>query len=130
MSDFLPPTYPVASNALTIWRGIRGLCPRCGVGRLFSSFLTPVKRCSHCDLDLEFADSGDGPAIFVMLIAGFIVLGIVFAIELIFEPPLWVNMLVFVPLTFVVCLGLLPMFKGVLIALQYRHKAEEKRPEL
>lgn len=53
--------------------GLKGCCPRCGNGRLFDGFLTVKPACSACGLDYGFADAGDGPAVFVMLIVGFLV---------------------------------------------------------
>jgi uncharacterized protein (DUF983 family) len=107
--------------------GVKGTCPRCGQGKIFSRFLTLAPRCSTCGLDLGFADSGDGPAVFVTLIGGFLVLGAALWTELRYEPPFWVHLVVFLPLTLVVCLGLLRPLKGILIALQYRNKAEQGR---
>jgi uncharacterized protein (DUF983 family) len=107
--------------------GVKGRCPRCGRGPLFSGFLTPALRCNACGLDYSFIDSGDGPAVFVSLIGGFLVLGAALWAEIVYEPPLWVQMAIFLPLAVAVCLGLLRPFKGVLIALQYRYKAEEGR---
>ncbi|HLJ71078.1 MAG TPA: DUF983 domain-containing protein [Roseiarcus sp.] len=109
--------------------GLAGRCPSCGKGRLFDGFVALAPRCAACGLDYSFADSGDGPAVFVALIGGFIVLGAALWTEIVYEPPIWVHMVVFLPLTIVVCLGLLRPFKGVLIALQYRNKAAEGRPE-
>jgi uncharacterized protein (DUF983 family) len=109
--------------------GLRGRCPRCGQGRLFSSFLAVAPKCSVCDLDLGFADAGDGPAVFVSLVGGFLVLGAALAVETAFEPPMWIYPIVFVPLAFAVCLGLLRPFKGFLIAVQYVNRAEQGRPE-
>ena len=86
-------------------------------------------RCEVCGLDLGFADAGDGPAVFVTLIAGFLVLGIALAVEIAYEPPLWVYVVVFLPLTLVVCLGLLRPLKGFLIAAQYINKAAPGRLE-
>ena len=43
---------------------------------MFSGFLSLAPRCEACGLDFGFADSGDGPAVFVTLIAGFLVLGV------------------------------------------------------
>src|SRR5258708_38823169 len=60
---------------LPIARGLAGRCPRCGKGKLFRGFLTLAPRCECCGLDYSFADAGDGPAVFVILIAGFIVAG-------------------------------------------------------
>ena len=52
--------------------GIKGRCPRCGKGALFDGFIDLKNKCSNCDLDYDFADSGDGPAVFIMLIVGFL----------------------------------------------------------
>jgi uncharacterized protein (DUF983 family) len=109
--------------------GLGGRCPRCGKGPLFRGFIALAPRCSACGLDYAFADSGDGPAVFIALIGGFIVLGAALWTEIVYEPPLWLHMVLFLPLTIIVCLGLLRPFKGVLIALQYRNKAEEGRLE-
>jgi len=83
--------------------------------------------CSYCGLNLRFADSGDGPAVFVSLIGGFLVLGAALWTELRYEPPLYVHLLIFLPLTLLVCLGLLRPLKATVIALQYRNKAEQGR---
>jgi len=107
--------------------GLAGRCPRCGQGKLFSQFITVAPRCSVCNLDFSFADAGDGPAVFVMLFAGFLVVGIALWTELTYEPPIWVNLAIFLPLTLIVCIGLLRPLKGLLIALQYRNKAEQGR---
>jgi uncharacterized protein (DUF983 family) len=109
--------------------GLAGRCPRCGEGPLFSGFVALAPRCVSCGLDYSFADSGDGPAVFIALIGGFIVLGAALWTEIVYEPPIWVHMILFLPLTIIVCLGLLRPFKGVLIALQYRNKAAEGRLE-
>jgi uncharacterized protein (DUF983 family) len=109
--------------------GLAGRCPRCGQGRMFRGFLAVAPRCEVCGLDLAFADAGDGPAVFVMLIAGLIVLGAALWLEFTFAPPIWVHLLVSVPILLVVCLGLLRLLKGVLISLQYRHSAAEGRLE-
>ena len=87
--------------------GLGGRCPRCGKGRLFSSFIAIAPNCGSCGLDYSFADSGDGPAVFIALIGGFIVLGAALWTEIVYEPPMWVHMAIFLPLTLVVCLGLL-----------------------
>ena len=107
--------------------GLRGRCPRCGQGRLFSRFLTVAPKCGACDLDLSFADAGDGPAVFVSLVGGFLVLGAALAVETAFEPPLWIYPIIFAPLALVVCVGLLRPFKGFLIAAQYVNRAQQGR---
>ncbi|MEF2553105.1 DUF983 domain-containing protein [Aurantimonas sp. A2-1-M11] len=107
--------------------GVLGRCPRCGKGKLFDGFLTLAPRCSHCDLDYGFADSGDGPAVFVILIVGIIVVGLALWVEVAFDPPLWLHFLLWLPLTLILALPLLRALKGVMIAMQYRHNAAEGR---
>ena len=109
--------------------GLAGRCPRCGKGKLFDGFLALQPRCQACGLDFSFADSGDGPAVFVILIAGFIVVGCALIVEIKYEPPLWAHALMWLPLILLVTLAPLRLIKGLLIALQYHHKAAEGRFE-
>jgi uncharacterized protein (DUF983 family) len=103
-------------------------CPRCGNGRLFDGFVKLKPSCSSCGLDYSFADSGDGPAVFVILLAGAAIVGLLLWTEVTFEPPVWVHLAIFLPLTLVVSLGLLRPLKAALIHQQFRKKAEQGRP--
>lgn len=107
--------------------GIGGRCPRCGEGKLFDGYLKIRPRCSACGLDFGFADSADGPAVFIMLIAGFAVLGLALTVEIAYEPPIWLHLVLWLPLATIVCLALLRPMKGLAVALQYAHRAEEGR---
>ncbi len=118
------PTQPAVEP---IAAGLKGCCPRCGKGKLFSGFLTVAERCDSCGLDYSFADAGDGPAVFVILIIGFIVVGLALWMEASVGPPLWVHFLLWIPLTLLLSLGALRLIKGVLITLQYANKASEGR---
>lgn len=115
-----PPISPIST-------GLAGRCPRCGEGRIFRGFLAVAPKCDVCGLDLGFADAGDGPAVLVTLLAGFVVLGLALAVEVAYEPPFWVYAVVFIPLTLIVCLGMLRPLKGFLIASQYTNKAAPGR---
>jgi uncharacterized protein (DUF983 family) len=115
-----PPLPPSAT-------GMRGRCPRCGEGRLFDGFLGIQPRCQNCGLDYSFADSGDGPAVFIMMIVGFIVVGLALFVEFTFAPPYWVHVVLWVPLVLALSIGLLRPLKGFLIAQQYKHRAEPGR---
>ena len=106
---------------------LRGYCPRCGKGKLFAGFLALAPRCEHCGVDFSFADSADGPAFFVMFISGFIVAGSALAVEIIYAPPYWVHAALWGPLILITTLVPLRPLKGLMIALQYRHGAAEKR---
>jgi uncharacterized protein (DUF983 family) len=115
--------------AQSIMTGLSGRCPRCREGSLFSGFLGLRKQCEKCGLDYSFADAGDGPAIFVILISGFIVVGAALIVEVVYQPPFWLHALLWGPLILIVTLLPLRLLKGLLIVLQYYHKAAEGRFE-
>jgi uncharacterized protein (DUF983 family) len=118
---------PHASPGPAISRGLRGRCPRCGEGHLFQGFLDLREKCERCGLDYSFADAGDGPAVFVILIGGFIVVFAAMVVEFLYRPPYWVHAALWLPLILLFTLGPLRPIKGLLIALQYHHKAQEGR---
>jgi uncharacterized protein (DUF983 family) len=99
------PTLPTLAQSAM--RGIACQCPRCGQGRLYSGFLELRPGCDSCGLDYGFIDAGDGPAIFIIMIAGAIVVGC----------------------ALILATTLLPLrsMKSLLIALQFHHKAAEGR---
>jgi uncharacterized protein (DUF983 family) len=107
--------------------GLKGRCPRCGEGALFSGGLTLRDKCERCGLDYSFADSGDGPAVFAIFILGFLVLGCALLVEFRLEPPLWVHLVLWGLLTPLTGFLLLRVLKATLIAQQYKHKATEGR---
>jgi uncharacterized protein (DUF983 family) len=119
--------YPPSSLQKSILAGLTCRCPRCGKGRLLQGFLTLRLRCEVCGLDFAFADSGDGPAVFIILIAGFIVVGAALVTEILYQPPIWVHAVLWGPLILIVTLGPLRPLKGLMIALQYHHDAAEGR---
>ena len=112
-----------ASVGRTAIRGLTGRCPSCGKGRLFHGFLRVRPSCEACGLDFTFADAGDGPAVFIMMIAGFIVAGAALWVEVAYAPPFWVHALLWGPLAVLACVGPLRPLKGLLIALQHRFQA-------
>jgi uncharacterized protein (DUF983 family) len=115
-----PPVSPLSA-------GLRCRCPRCGKGRLFTGFLTLRPCCEVCGLDYGFIDSGDGPAVFIIFFAGFVVVGSALAVEALYQPPFWVHGLLWGPLILLTTLGPLRPMKGLMIALQYHHDAAEGR---
>lgn len=120
-----PSPYATGLNAT----GLGCRCPRCGQGPLFDGYLTLKPRCEACDLDFAFADSADGPAVFVMFIAGFIVVAAALTVEFLYEPPYWLHAILWLPLVLLLTFGLLRPLKGLLIALQYKNKAAEIRAQ-
>lgn len=97
-------------------------CPRCGEGKLFTGLLTVRPLCPECGLDLSAQDAGDGPAVFVILFLGLIVVGLAAIVELRFAPPIWVHLVLWTPLILAGAVLMLRPMKAGLIALQYRHR--------
>ena len=85
--------------------------------------MTLKSKCDVCGLDFSFANAGDGPAIFVIMIAGAIVVGAALVTEVEYQPPYWVHAVLWIPLILIVTLWPLRGLKSLLIALQYHHKA-------
>ncbi|HSI40840.1 MAG TPA: DUF983 domain-containing protein [Xanthobacteraceae bacterium] len=102
-------------------------CPRCGRGKLFTGFLDVAPACDACGLDYGFADSGDGPVVFIILLAGTLVVGLALWVEIAWSPPFWVHALLWTPLVLISTLGLMRPLKAMLIAQQYAKRAAEGR---
>ena len=92
------PDGTLPSITQTALRGLACRCPRCGEGRLYARFLTLRPGCDRCGLDYAFIDSGDGPAIFIIMIAGAIVVACALIVEVKYQPPFWVHAALWLPL--------------------------------
>jgi uncharacterized protein (DUF983 family) len=107
--------------------GLKGLCPRCGAKTLFEGLASFAPKCRACQLDLGTFNVGDGPAAFLTLIVGALVTGLAIALELSVQPPFWVHILLWVPITAIAVIGTLRIAKGMLLAAEYRNSAREGR---
>ncbi len=106
---------------------LRGLCPRCGAPTLFHGLLAFAPRCRACGLDLTQFNVGDGPAAFLTLILGAVVVILAIWLELAVGPPLWVHMLIWIPVTAAGVIGSLRLAKAAMLAAEYRNAAREGR---
>jgi uncharacterized protein (DUF983 family) len=116
-----------ATLTQTVLRGLACRCPRCGEGTLFAGFLTLRPKCENCSLDYAFIDSGDGPAVFIIMLAGAVVVVCALIVEVKYQPPFWVHAVLWLPLIAATTLLPLRSMKSLLIALQFHHKAAEGR---
>jgi uncharacterized protein (DUF983 family) len=107
---------PVFSSLL---RGAMLKCPACGIGSMFRRYLKVANACPHCGEDLHHHRADDAPAYFTIVIVGHIVVSLVLAVEMAYRPAIWVHMALWLPLTVILTLLLLPIVKGVLVALQW-----------
>lgn len=123
VAEHHPPTIAEA--------GFKGLCPRCGqphlfAGPLFSTqVVTFADRCSACGLDFTQFNVGDGPAAFLTLILGTVITIAAILVELTVHPPLWLHMMIWLPLTAIGVVYTLRAAKGALMAAEYRNEARE-----
>lgn len=94
---------------------------------MFRGFLKAHERCESCGLDLSFVDRSEGPAVFIILIVGVVIVGAAAAVEGLFHPAPFVHLLLWIPATIMLSLALLRPFKATMVALQFQHQAEEGR---
>ena len=120
-----------AGNAAGPWlhAALACRCPRCSRGPLFQGLLTVRPVCAVCGLDLSAQDAGDGPAVFVILFLGLIVVALAAIVEIEFSPPIWVHLVLWTPLIIFGAIAMLRPFKAGLIALQYRYNRLDASPK-
>ena len=100
-------------------RGFVGRCPHCGKGRLFGRYLKPVAACPTCGEDFTHQRADDAPPYFTMVIVGHILVPLVLAVQLTTNLSTTTHLLIWLPLTGTLTLGLLQPIKGATIALQW-----------
>ena len=118
---------PAATEPSVAAAAFQGLCPRCGAKTLFAGVARFADRCSACGLDFAQFNVGDGPAAFLTLILGTVIVALAIALELTVQPPFWVHILLWVPLTLVAVMASLRVAKAWLIGAEYRNNAREGR---
>ena len=108
---------------MPVW--LAGRCPRCGKGRLFDGVIAFADSCDLCGLDYARFNVGDGPAAFLTLIVGAAVVGCAIWFELAVGPPLWVHLLIWIPLSAAAVIVGLRLAKAWLLTAEYRRSAGE-----
>lgn len=121
MTGSVPPS-PLRS-------GLHCRCPACGDGALFRRFLDVRDRCAACNADFSGQDSGDGPIPFVIFLVGAVVVGLALFVEVRYQPAVWVHLMLWLPLTVFLVLGLMRPAKALMIALQYKHRHQDFRQD-
>lgn len=118
VSDTEPPVIDSA---------FKGACPRCGAPSLFAGWVKFADRCARCGLDYTAFNVGDGPAAFLTLIVGAVIVILSVWLELAASPPVWLHLLIWPPVTVALVVFSLRWAKGALLALEYRNAAREGR---
>jgi uncharacterized protein (DUF983 family) len=102
-----------------------GLCPRCGSRTLFAGVVKFAARCRVCALDFTTFNVGDGPAAFLTFLIGGLVTGLAIWLELAWQPPFWLHVVLWVPLTAAAVVVGLRAGKGALLAAEHQRRAGE-----
>jgi uncharacterized protein (DUF983 family) len=126
-SSLLPPLRQAEADlgrASLIRAALFCRCPRCGVGRAFSGFLTTAERCGSCGLGLAAMDSGDGPAVFLIFILGFAVVPLAIWASNVVDLPYWLQSLFWGVVILGLTVGMLRPAKALVLALNYRHRSD------
>ncbi len=130
--EFSSARGPRSRADLLVWPAVRagliGRCPACGRGPLFEGFLKRRASCEACGFDLGAVETGDGAATFIMQIAGFLVGFSALAVEIAFSPPIWLHLIVWLPLTAGLALALMRPGKGLMTALQMLRQRSDDSP--
>ena len=116
VSDSHVPNDRFISWPAAIWQGFLRRCPRCGKGKLFKGYLNPQGKCTICDLNFEDLKADDGPAYITMGLVCLFIVPFFFVMEALYEPPIGIALLISLPLTLAIILGLLPLIKGAFMA--------------
>lgn len=104
-----------------------GLCPQCGARTLFAGPAKFAPRCRACGLDYGQFNVGDGPAAFLTMIIGALVVGLALWVEFSWHPPLWVHVALWLPLVFGATLWGLRVSKAALLVMEFQRHAGEGR---
>ncbi len=110
------------SLSTALWRGFTRKCPDCGQGKIFNGYIKVNDNCNHCDLELHHQRADDAPPYFTMMIVLHFAVSGILTVEQMYSPPTWVQLVIWLPASFLASLILLPHIKGALIAVQWARK--------
>lgn len=92
-------------------------CPKCNQGRVLRGYLTKADSCSECGESYEGLNADDGPAWFVMIFVGILLVPVLIILGIIDAFPMWGNVVAITVFTTGFTLALLPPTKGIFIAI-------------
>src|ERR1700761_9341633 len=111
---------PSVSLTQALTRGFAMKCPNCGRGHLFHRFLKVVDHCEACGENYTPQRADDFPAYLVIVIVGHLVVPALLAVAIAYDPPAWLQLSIWLPVTLFASLGLLQPVKGTIVAMQWQ----------
>lgn len=113
-------------DSAPVQTALKCVCPRCGKGKLFKPGLTleVVENCESCGLALAKNDSGDGPAVFMVFILGFLLVPMALLLDAWFTVPLWLHAVLWTIVALGICVFTMQPIKAYVVALQFKHRPQ------
>ncbi|MEM9616792.1 MAG: DUF983 domain-containing protein [Pseudomonadota bacterium] len=105
-----------------VGRGLRKKCPQCGRGAIFSGYTTTARQCAECGLDLSGHQADDAPPYLTILVVGHVLIPVALAVKQLFDPVLWLQFAIWLPLIILATFWLLPITKGAMVGLQWANR--------
>lgn len=132
MNDLASTPAPDAGDEgmTPVFRAMKGRCPRCGEGHLFKGYLKVADKCDVCGLGFHGHDTGDGAVVPVLLVIGGIIVAMALGVEVAYEPPVWVHLLLWIPIGTLLTLGIMVPLKGMAVGLQYKYRSTDEDSRL
>ena len=110
------PKRPVFNS---IMRGLRRRCPNCGRGHLFNRYLKVTPACPVCGEDLSHQRADDAPPYLTIVVVGHIIVPLILFVETRWPLSTFQHLSIWLPLTLILSLVLLPVMKGAVVGLQW-----------
>lgn len=105
-----------SSLTQALFNGASLTCPRCGEGRLFSSYLKRVDACPHCGEGLVGLDADDGPAWLTIVLSTHALWPVFMYLDRVGSLSAFTQLAVNIVVLTALVLFILPRAKGVFIA--------------
>jgi uncharacterized protein (DUF983 family) len=109
----------------SFWRGLACKCPACGEGPVFAGYLRVTPKCAVCGETLDDLRADDAPPYFTIFIVGHIIVPLILILERAYMPPIWVHMVLWLPLTTLLSLAFLRPIKGAVVGVLW---AQREKP--
>lgn len=119
MTDQTVDDRPMKPAALL---GLRCLCPKCGEGKLFDSYLKVNDNCPVCNEPYHHHRADDGPAYLTILVVGHLLAVLIHFTWSMYRPDPMVMLTIFSIFVVALSLFLLPRFKGMVVAIQWSRR--------
>lgn len=116
---------PPHPQAFSFAKAAIGKCPVCGKGKLFKSYLKVANACAVCGTDFSKANPGDGPVVVVIMLAGLVACSGLAVSLLSWNWPALLILSVWPAVAILVCLTVMPMLKGVMVASQIKNQVRD-----